>query len=749
MPYGILKADTLTYYTATGDVSVAISGIAISGSPLISGVSGVFTTSVSGATVTGNAGQFTTITGGTAQFTNITGVSGTFTSRISGATVTGTSGQFTTLTTATGVFTTSISGATISGDLGLFSTISGSQGFFSSSLSVPSGTASSPSISFNGDPNTGIYSPGADQLAISTGGAQRLVVNANGDIVATGGSLTLGATGGEGGQLSISNTTNTGSVYVLDASTDTNARLFTANNNCNLQIGQLVGTGGNVQLFAGGTERLRITSSGLVGVGTNNPAEILDVRRTGVNPVLALTRDDAAVAGALYIGAGSTLNYIQSQGAKDLNFQTNSIERLRITSAGLVGIGTSSPGEKLSVFGGNIEIDEQVAGRRIGFDLSSNFTPPGGNVTADYGLTFQPSAESFSVGLSGFTSLNFYTNRAERLRIDASGRVGIGTTSPGEALEVNGNIRLSSNSGSFRLFGAADSSNTTVVLQAGGASGTGGNIELDRNGDVVYDGTNHRFRNVTGGSEYARIDSNGRLLVGTSSARSNFFNTAQATALQLEGTGTAGASFSIVSNRADGTEAPFLILGRTNSGSVGGNALVSSGNEVGAVSFQAADGSELVSCASISAFVDGTPGANDMPGRLVFSTTADGASSPTERMRITNDGVQGYNQASPAAVNATATLTVANLKTGIVTSTSAAATDMTLPTGTDTEGGFSGLYTNFTFEWSVINTGPSLVRVLAATAHTIVGSGSVATGTSGRFASRRTAANTFVTYRLS
>jgi hypothetical protein len=73
---------------------------------------------------------------------------------------------------------------------------------------------------------------------------------------------------------------------------------------------------------------------------------------------------------------------------------------------------------------------------------------------------------------------------------------------------------------------------------------------------------------------------------------------------------------------------------------------------------------------------------------------------------------------------------------------------MTLPTGTDTEAGFNAIYTNFTFEWSVINTGPSLVRVLANTAHAVVGLGSVATGTSGRFASRRTAANTFVSYRL-
>ena len=56
----------------------------------------------------------------------------------------------------------------------------------------------------------------------------------------------------------------------------------------------------------------------------------------------------------------------------------------------------------------------------------------------------------------------------------------------------------------------------------------------------------------------------------------------------------------------------------------------------------------------MQAFVDGTPGANDMPGRLVFSTTADGASSPTERMRITSDGQIRIGQttsANPAADN--------------------------------------------------------------------------------------------------
>jgi hypothetical protein len=137
-----------------------------------------------------------------------------------------------------------------------------------------------------------------------------------------------------------------------------------------------------------------------------------------------------------------------------------------------------------------------------------------------------------------------------------------------------------------------------------------------------------------------------------------------------------------------------------------------------------------------------------MPGRIVLSVTADGASLPTEALRITNDRVVAYNQPDVTSKAAAATLTVAELKTKIIQYTGAAAT-LTLPTGTLTEGGFSGIYTNMTFEWSVINTGSGLCTIGAGTGHTIVGGATVAAGASGRFASRRTAANTFVTYRLS
>lgn len=119
------------------------------------------------------------------------------------------------------------------------------------------------------------------------------------------------------------------------------------------------------------------------------------------------------------------------------------------------------------------------------------------------------------------------------------------------------------------------------------------------------------------------------------------------------------------------------------------------------------------------------------------------------RVQISRDGIYRYAQVAPAAVNTTANLTIANIQGGIITTTTAAAVDMTLPTGAATEAGFAVNANNLTFEWSVINTGSNAATVLANTDHTLVGAGAVAAGTSGRFATRRTAANTYVTYRLS
>lgn len=125
--------------------------------------------------------------------------------------------------------------------------------------------------------------------------------------------------------------------------------------------------------------------------------------------------------------------------------------------------------------------------------------------------------------------------------------------------------------------------------------------------------------------------------------------------------------------------------------------------------------------------------------------------APTDSPRFT--GVAYYQQPNPTALSATATLTVAQLLTQILNVSGTAAKTLTLPTGALTDAGImaGALPVDQAFEWYIINTGTSTgaLTLAAATGHTFVGNVTVAIGTSARFLTRKTAANTFVTYRLS
>ena len=140
-------------------------------------------------------------------------------------------------------------------------------------------------------------------------------------------------------------------------------------------------------------------------------------------------------------------------------------------------------------------------------------------------------------------------------------------------------------------------------------------------------------------------DSSGRLLVGTSTARSAGDVTAS---LQVEGTGFATSSLNLISNAgASAGNVAHISLAKSRGTSDGSNTVVASGDNLGTIQFCGADGTDLNSvAASFAAAVDDTPGGNDMPGRLVFSTTADSASSPTERMRIDKNGFQASTSAN-------------------------------------------------------------------------------------------------------
>ena len=107
--------------------------------------------------------------------------------------------------------------------------------------------------------------------------------------------------------------------------------------------------------------------------------------------------------------------------------------------------------------------------------------------------------------------------------------------------------------------------------------------------------------------------------------------------LQIEGTG--GESTIAIVRNSNNTSGAGLMLGKSRTNSVGGNTIVQDVDKLGVISFTGADGTDLASLgAQISGEVDGTPGSNDMPGRLVFKTTSDGNASSTERLRIDSSG---------------------------------------------------------------------------------------------------------------
>ena len=204
------------------------------------------------------------------------------------------------------------------------------------------------------------------------------------------------------------------------------------------------------------------------------------------------------------------------------------------------------------------------------------------------------------------------TGGTQRVIVDSAGNVGIGTASPASPLHI------SSSSERLALL-QSSTPNVYVAFQDSNSSSNAAN----RVG-TVSDGL---YFSTGGGGERLRIDSSGRLLVGTSSA--------------LTGANSANGILTIKGYPGGATSAAIFNLARgLNSASV------SSGNTLGRIVFADQQAGEY---ALIEGECDGTPGSGDYPGRLVFSTTADGASTPTERLRINSDGTTTFT--ADASIN--------------------------------------------------------------------------------------------------
>jgi len=267
------------------------------------------------------------------------------------------------------------------------------------------------------------------------------------------------------------------------------------------------------------TERMRITNAGNVGIGASAPGARLDIRNSdGAAGTVAVFGNTSIGGGLQILTSDGNLDWgFNAANFRNLVFQTNQTERMRIDSAGNVGIGTSS----LSATGGQLQVAGSInkASAQIGGNAN------GMSVLNQNGLTVYTNLSAGNVDttlVAGNTAGTYMafgihngTSYAERLRIDSSGNVGIGTTSPLGKLKVAiGDVAPA----------ASGNMNTGVIFESGASSRA---INIGVNNTAGYSWINAAFANnsgiadnlvlMTGATERARIDSSGNLLVGTTS----------------------------------------------------------------------------------------------------------------------------------------------------------------------------------------------------------------------------------------
>jgi len=494
----------------------------------------------------------------------------------------------------------------------------------------PLGAAATPSLTFTGDLNTGIYSPGADQVAVATGGTGRLFVDASGNVGV--------ATSSPGAKFDVNGNIRANGDIVVNSSTA--AYTLGTVSDTSLELGTSASATPRMVFRVGATERARFDSSGRLGVGTSSPSasSLLDVNgnarigsagnfdtdtrllvaSTGGNAYIQIQGADSTGTVGLKLGRNSSANnagFDWSASTDKLTFRTGGTSAaMTIDASQRVGIGTSSPDTLLhlasagtatlkikpsSTGAAQVTLDATGSGVSNQISFRANGTDKwalgGQNIGAASGVAF---------------SLYNYTNSTNAITVDTSSRVGIGTTSPGTKLhleESSTDCRLRIISGT--TFDAAIQLGDTASFSQGA---------------IIYDNAADALRFQANGSERARIDSSGRLLVGTSSSFDAHctLQIANQYAAQFFRWGSDGCEVYIGSAR----------------GNQGSPSALNNSDNIGALNFRGHDGSAYRTGASIAGVVDGGVGSSDFPGRLVFSTTADGSSSPTERMRIGANG---------------------------------------------------------------------------------------------------------------
>ena len=458
-------------------------------------------------------------------------------------------------------------------------------------------------------------------LLLGTNGSERVRISSDGTTTITGTGVVASNSSSTAFRVT---QTGSGNAFVVEDSSNPDSSPFV------VTAEGRVGIGEDVPLFYLQVAAPNASTQTNVGVTSTNYTS--DFKAT------YLQFSDASTTGTTYgitnANLGSLLfqntsnALIGTNGGTPLIFGTLSLERMRIASGGNVGIGVTSPTAKLTIANDRAVNTYSLAINHNNGGSFENSFVTGFNGTSQFLGNFQ----NFPLGI--------ITNNVERIRIGESGQLGIaganyGTS--GQAIVSNGaasapswtSVALTGSANTFsanQIISVTDNSNAALrVTQLG----TGNAI-------LVEDSTNPDTTPFL-------VDANGNVISGSTAQYQVFGTTAKR--VQSNGTsGDVGFSSAYFNNSANGVTWPIM---KSRGATIGDYTIVANQDTLGQLMWAGSDGANFIQAASILSAVDGTPGTNDMPGRLVFSTTADGASSPTERMRIASSGNVGIGTISP------------------------------------------------------------------------------------------------------
>ena len=325
----------------------------------------------------------------------------------------------------------------------------------------------------------------------------------------------------------------------------------------------------------------------------------------------------------------------------------------RITSDGITDA---------AIVNADINASAAIAGTKIDPDFGSQHITTTGIVTSkDLILSDGSPSVTFTdnnnnpdykiVANDGKFTIEDTTNSADRFVINDNGtgyfvnnfQIGAATTSPGATLHIKTSFP------SLKIDSGGHASDSYVRMIAGSSQNSRvefGDSDDDDIGMIDYDHANNSMAFKTNTSERTRIDSDGRLLIGTSSSR-NVGGSTTNSKLQIEGTSTNTSSMSLVNNE-NSTAAPFVFFGKTRGNSAGESGIVQNGDTLGGLSFIGADSVDTNNrTAEITAVVNGSPANNTIPTDLTFSTSTANAGQLAERMRVKSDGSVGIGHNDP------------------------------------------------------------------------------------------------------